>query len=252
VGARFTFAGAVARALDGIAPQVSVVELTGSTNDDARAQARDGAPHLSTVVSDEQLAGRGRRGRSWSAAVGESLLASWVVRPSLPVERWPLLPLLAGVAAAEAVRARAHVAAVLKWPNDLLADGRKLGGILVEAEPPSFAIVGVGINVSQTSFPEQLRDTATSLALQEAVRLDRADLLAAMLGGFADALADPEEAIARYREMCATLGRAVRIERTGAPPLTGIAVNLDASGALVVEDGAGRHAVASGDVVHLR
>lgn len=247
-----TLEQALSGALAGLSPQVSVVEVTGSTNDDARALARDGAPHLAVVVSDEQRAGRGRRGRTWTAAAGESLLASWVVRPALPVERWPVLPLLAGVAAVEAVRARAGVQAVLKWPNDLLVGPRKLGGILVEAEPPSFAIVGLGINVAQTAFPDDLREIATSLALAGATRLDRADLLAAVIAGFVGALEDPEAALVRYRASCATLGRSVRIERAGAQALEGVAVDLDGSGALLVDDGTDRHVVAAGDVVHLR
>jgi len=246
------FRPALERALAGIAPQLLVLEETGSTNDEARALAREGAPHLSTVVTGHQTAGRGRRGRSWVGAPGESLLASWVVRPSIETERWPLLPLLAGLACAQAARERTRVGVTLKWPNDLMVGDRKLGGILVEAEPPAFAIVGVGINVGQTTFPDEIAERATSLALNEAVRLDRADLLAAILRRFEDALADPDTARVRYAGLCSTIGRRVRVDRAAAEVLEGMAVGLDPRGALVIEAGGRVIALSAGDVEHLR
>lgn len=240
------FHEAFARALAGVVPGGVTLDETGSTNDDARALAREGAPHLTAVVANAQASGRGRRGRAWMAEPGEALLASWVVRPPFPVERWTLVPLLVGVAAAEAVRARARVDATLKWPNDVLVGERKLAGILVEAEPPSFCVAGLGLNVSQTAFPPDL--PATSLALESAVRLDRADLLAAVLRRFDEALREPEGALERYRALCSTLGAAVRVERGGGDPVEGVAERIEPDGALVV---AGRR-LHAGDVVHLR
>jgi BirA family biotin operon repressor/biotin-[acetyl-CoA-carboxylase] ligase len=240
------FHEAMAAALTGISPRAVTLDTTRSTNDDARALARDGALHLTVVTAQHQTGGRGRRDRTWHAEPGKSLLATWVVRPSLPAERWTLLPLLAGVATVEAVRARTRVEAVLKWPNDLMVAERKLGGILAEAEPPAFAIVGLGLNVSQQDWPEGLN--ATSLAREDAVRLDRADLLAEVLRRFDAALGDLEGSMTRYRDLCVTLGRTVRVERTGAPPLEGVATDVDARGALVV-DGV---AIAAGDVAHVR
>jgi BirA family biotin operon repressor/biotin-[acetyl-CoA-carboxylase] ligase len=239
------FHEAFARALAPVSPRVVTLDEAASTNDEARTLARDGAPHLSVVVANHQTAGRGRLGRRWESAPGAGLAASWVARPPFAVERWTLIPLFAGVAACDAIRARAKVEASLKWPNDLVTARGKLGGILVEAEPPAFAVVGLGVNVSHTAFPPGLE--ATSLALEGAQRLDRADLLAHALRGFAAALGDPGAALARYRELCATLGRRVRVQRRGGD-VEGIAEDVDASGALVV-DGA---PVQSGDVVHLR
>ena len=190
----------MARALNGLSPSFTTHDETGSTNDDARELARDGAPHLTTVVADRQTAGRGRRGRTWIAQPGEALLASWVVRPAIPVEQWSVLPLIVGVACVEAVRARTKVDCMLKWPNDLMVGERKLGGILVEAEPPRFAVAGVGLNATATDFPDDLRTPPTSLAVEGAMRLDRADLLAAILRAFADRLGDPVDALARYRD----------------------------------------------------
>ena len=246
------FHEAFARALAGVSPSVVTLAETGSTNDDARRLARDGAPHGTVVVANHQTEGRGRRARAWVSPPGAGLHASWIIRPSMPVESWTLLPLLAGVAAAEAVRARTHVRAFLKWPNDILVGERKLGGILTEAEPPRFAVVGLGINVATTSFPPPLDGTATSIALEGGIRLDRADLLAAVMERFEVALADPEGSVERYRSMCATFGRRVRIERAGAADVTGFARAVDPSGALLVEADIGVVRVASGDVVHLR
>lgn len=239
------FHEAFARALASVSPRVVTLDEAGSTNDEARSLARDGAPHLSVVVADHQTAGRGRLDRRWESAPGAGLAASWVARPQLPVERWTLIPLLAGVAACKAIRDRAKVDATLKWPNDLITARGKLGGILVEAELPAFVVAGLGVNVSQTEFPPELN--ATSLALEGAQRLDRADLLQHTLQNFEDALRDPDAALARYREWCATIGRRVRVQRIGGE-VEGIAHDVDASGALVV-DGA---PIQSGDVVHLR
>lgn len=242
---------ALARALADVAPAVEVRERTRSTNDDAKDLARAGAAHLTVVVADAQTQGRGRRGRRWEAEPGTALLASWVIRPSLPPERWPVLPLLAGLACAEAVRARTGVAADLKWPNDLLVGDRKLGGILVEAEPPAFAIAGVGINVSQAALPAALAGTATSIALEGGARLDRADLLAGILRSFEAALAEPAAALERYRALCATLGRRVRVLRDR-DQMEGVAVDVDAGGALRLRTGAGEETIAAGEVEHLR
>jgi BirA family biotin operon repressor/biotin-[acetyl-CoA-carboxylase] ligase len=246
------FHAAMARALEGISPKLVTLDETGSTNDDARALARDGAPHLSVVTADSQTAGRGRLDRTWTAEPGAALLASVVLRPATPVDRWTTIPLCVGVVVAEAVRARTGVPAVLKWPNDVLVDERKLGGILVEAEPPSFAVVGFGINVNQTGFGGDLVAVATSLAMHGAIRLDRADLLATVVARLDDALRDEASTMERYRSLCETIGRRVRIERAAAEPLEGAAREVDPSGALVVDADVGTLSVPAGDVKHLR
>jgi len=247
------FHTAFERALFEVSPRAVTLDGTDSTMDDARALARDGAPHLAVVVADFQSAGRGRIGRTWVSPPGLGLHATWIVRPDLPVERWTTVPLLAGVAAAEALRARAQVDATLKWPNDLLVGARKIGGILVEAEPPAFLLVGLGINVSHREFPDELASIATSVALEGGRRLDRADLLAATLKNFDAALDEPDGALRRYRELCGTLGERVRVERVNADPIEGVARDIDERGALLVDDGTpGGTLVASGDVHHLR
>jgi BirA family biotin operon repressor/biotin-[acetyl-CoA-carboxylase] ligase len=135
---------------------------TESTNTVARELAGRGAPHGTLVTAGEQTAGRGRQGRAWSAPPGESLLCSWVIR-----DPGPLLSLAAGVAVAELAGDRARV----KWPNDVLIDGRKLSGILVEGRPQEhWAVLGIGINVAlrPEQLPEELRDRAATLGLTPA------------------------------------------------------------------------------------
>jgi BirA family biotin operon repressor/biotin-[acetyl-CoA-carboxylase] ligase len=240
------------RALADISPRIVTLDETGSTNDDARALARAGAPHMTVVVADTQSAARGRLGRSWISDPKQALNASWIVRPDRPVDGWTTIPLLAGVAAVEAVKKRAHVDARLKWPNDVLVGARKLAGILTEAEVPDFVIVGLGMNVLQQSFDGDRADTATSLAIEGGKRLDRPDLLAATLQRFSDALDDPGAALAHYRQLCITIGQAVRVERATGDPVSGFARAIDDTGALVLETARGDMRVASGDVVHLR
>ncbi|MGZ4138972.1 MAG: biotin--[acetyl-CoA-carboxylase] ligase [Actinomycetota bacterium] len=240
------------RALTDVSPHVVTLEETASTNDDARALAREGAPHMTVVTADTQTAARGRLGRSWTSDPHQALNASWIVRPGKPIDEWTVIPLLAGTAAAEAVQSRTGVEARLKWPNDVVVGARKLAGILTEAEVPDFIVVGLGMNVAQTAFDDERRDTATSIAIEGGTRLDRPDLLAATLQGFAEALADPAKALMRYRDLCVTIGRVVRVERAGGDPIGGLARAIDDRGALVVETNDGDVRVASGDVVHVR
>jgi BirA family transcriptional regulator, biotin operon repressor / biotin---[acetyl-CoA-carboxylase] ligase len=139
-----------------------------STQALARAWADGGAPEGAVVVADYQTAGRGRRGRHWTAPAGTALLFSVVLRPPLPVSRWPEIPLAAGCAVAEGLEAGARVSAELKWPNDVLVAGGKVAGILAEgvASTPSLVILGIGVNVSQqeTDWPPNLVGRTRSLA----------------------------------------------------------------------------------------
>jgi len=240
------------RALADVSPRIVTLDETGSTNDDARALARAGAPHMTVVVADAQSAARGRLGRSWIVDPNQALNASWIVRPERPVDEWTVIPLLAGVAAVDAVKERAHVEARLKWPNDVVVGARKLAGILTEAEVPHFLIVGLGMNVLQQSFDGDRADTATSIAIEGGKRLDRPDLLATTLANFSAGLRDPQAALNNYRQLCVTIGQTVRVERATGDRVSGFARAIDDTGALVVETSRGDVRVASGDVVHLR
>lgn len=141
---------------------------TASTNDVAREWALAGAPDGAVVVAARQIRGRGRRERTWDSPAGTGLYASFVLRPDWPAEQAPNLAIVAGVAAYRALRALGVQNLRIKWPNDVLANGRKICGVLVEprlgAGRIEFAVIGIGINVGQGAgdFPAALRGTATS------------------------------------------------------------------------------------------
>ncbi|WP_330173924.1 biotin--[acetyl-CoA-carboxylase] ligase [Streptomyces sp. NBC_01498] len=253
---------------------LDVVTETGSTNSDLAARA-DGLPEGAVLVAEEQTRGRGRLDRAWSAPARSGLFLSVLLRPgpAVPVARWGWLPLLTGVAVATAVSRAAGVDTALKWPNDLLVtvggkqgdehakEERKAGGILAERAGEDAVVVGIGLNVSLTEA-ELPVPGAGSLALADAVSVDRDPLLRAVLRGlerwygtWRDAAGDPaasglQEA---YVAGCATLGRAVRADLPGERQLVGDAVAVDGDGRLVIAtEGGGREAVGAGDVVHLR
>lgn len=230
--------------------RVEVVEQTGSTNADVAARARAGDAHGLVLVAEEQTEGRGRLDRSWLSPPRAGLTFSVLVRPDLPADRWGWIPLLAGLSVARAVRDQADVKAVLKWPNDVLIDGRKVAGLLAEAVDVSAGgagavVVGIGLNVT-TRGDELPHDQATSLQLVGATVTDRETLLKAVLRTLADVLGDRD--FSSYRELCSTLGRSVRLELPGGASVEGVAQEVDDEGRLVV-DGT---PYAAGDVVHLR
>lgn len=251
---------------------VEHVGSTGSTNADLSARAVAGtAADRTVLLTEEQVSGRGRLGRPWSAPVGSQFICSMLVAPgTVDLERLGELPLFVGVAFAEGVR-ELGVPAVLKWPNDLqvVRDGvpHKLAGILVEAariDPPAI-VPGIGLNLSMTQedFDAAGLPAATSLVLEGVEIPDTAarERITAVLlrhlvaaetawrtGG--DAAASVR---ARYRALSSTLGTRVRAELPGGTNLRGTAVDLGPHGELVIADDDGtRHTVTAGDVVHLR
>lgn len=230
--------------------------LTDSTNERARDLALAGAPHGTVVTADEQSAGRGRHGRRWSAPPRAALLASAIIRPLGEEHR--LLPLAVPLAVCEAAETLAPVQCRIKWPNDVWLEERKLGGVLIEARPPEWAVVGVGLNlsVSRDALPPDLRWPATSLG--HGVAPEAA--LGALRETLGDWLAAPPEAVFRaFAERDALQGRMVSWEpATGEDPggagepderMVGRASGIDARGNLLVElPGGERVALGSGEV----
>lgn len=245
---------------------VEVTEVTGSTNADLLARAAGGAPEGLVLAAEQQRAGRGRLGRTWTSPPRAALTFSVLLRPAaVPRARLGWLPLLAGVAVAAAVRAATGLDAQLKWPNDVLVGTAKLAGILAEAAGEA-VVVGIGLNVS--TGPADLPPPgpgglpATSLAIEGAATTDRAALLAAILAGLErryrawdQVFGDSERAglRAEYTSLCATLGRRVRVELPGGRELDGVAADLDADGRLLLSIPPDADLpVAAGDIVHLR
>ena len=233
------------------------LEETGSTSSEARTLAEGGAPAWTVVAAGHQTAGRGRMGRSWASAPGKALQFSLVLRPAVAPEYAPLVALLAAVEMADACLNVAGVRVVSKWPNDLLADDRKVGGILPEAKISGAAIehmiLGVGVNVSMTEedFPGELAETATSLVLAGGLA-EPTELLTRFLTGFHAAWNDGEQIdgsdiLLRYRAVCATLGRRVRATTVAGTVVEGTASDLDEHGGLLIDDAT----IGFGEVVHL-
>ncbi|MFO0773879.1 MAG: biotin--[acetyl-CoA-carboxylase] ligase [Nitrospiraceae bacterium] len=245
--------------------------------------------HGTTIFADEQTAGRGRRGRSWMAVPGGSLCFSFVLQPGAATleatethasDRSHLawIPLATALGLAEGIRAATGIAPQVKWPNDLLSNGRKLGGILCEAQGHGASqqiVVGIGINLDSTGadIPPDLQPIMTCLRQQTRRTIARAELLAALLNALEPCLdpfcrtdtADPTTTTSRadirrrYRATCITIGKTVRVELSDKSPLTGVAESIADSGALLIRPTADPGqpspapvAVFAGDVVHLR
>jgi BirA family biotin operon repressor/biotin-[acetyl-CoA-carboxylase] ligase len=210
-----------------------------STNTRARVLAGAGAPHGTVVTADEQAAGRGRQGRVWTAPAGRALLCSIVVR-----DPPRLLPLLTGGAVAEVAGEEAGV----KWPNDVLIDGGKVAGILVEGRPQEgWAVVGVGLNVAvrESDFPAELRGRAASLGLEPQAIEPTLDRLLTVLGRWLTASSDEVLEAVRARDVLR--GQAVRWADG-----EGTAAGIDDEGRLLVSTTEGTRALDAGEVHLLR
>ncbi|MBX7196978.1 MAG: biotin--[acetyl-CoA-carboxylase] ligase [Sandaracinaceae bacterium] len=227
---------------------LEILALTGSTNDDARAAAERGAPRGHVVVADAQRAGRGARGSVWSSPGGTDLYVSIVERVSLAPRALSVLTLAVALgvrdARAELLAAGAVERAAIehrvrvKWPNDVLLDGRKCAGILVESssigERLGPIVIGIGLDVNRDAWPPELGSIATSLRAASGRVLDRAEVLVRLLGAVesrVDALVQggPEGTVRALRERLALLGERVEIDAT-----RGTLEGLDDDGALLV------------------
>ncbi len=242
-----------------IGRDIRVFAETTSTNDVVEKLARDGAKEGAVVFAEAQKKGRGRMGRPWLSPPGQGLWFSVLLRPLLRPQAATQLVVAAAVALTRAIRSQTDLMPVIKWPNDILIRGRKLGGILTELSAEldhvRHVVLGIGLDVNlvPADYPSDLRRLATSLKIETGRHLDRAELAAAALEaldadyariGSAEfpALAD------EWEEQCATLGRNVRIQ-VGTRLVEGVAEALDEDGALLVRTQHGRlERVVSGDV----
>ena len=253
-------AGRLQRAIaaGGVWREVRVVPETASTNADVSAAAKSGAGSGLVVIAEHQSSGRGRLDRQWESPPRAGLLMSVLLRPSVEVAQWPLLPLLTGLAIVEAMISVGDVPATLKWPNDVLVEGRKLAGILCERVEDG-VVIGIGLNIS-TRLDELPIESATSLAI-EGGTTDREPLAKEVLRSLArrylawcDTSGSPQTVIPAYRERCETIGREITLQLPGGDTVSGRATAIDDEGRLVVTDratGESRPGLV-GDVTHGR
>jgi BirA family transcriptional regulator, biotin operon repressor / biotin---[acetyl-CoA-carboxylase] ligase len=230
-----------------------------STNSMAMRLGEQGEPHGAIVLAEEQTAGRGRAGRAWASEKSAGIYCSVLLRPPISPAQAPLLTLVAGLAARDAAAEDLNTQPDIRWPNDLLAGGKKFCGILTEmrAEPDrvQFAVIGIGINVNQTKLPEHLKEIATSLRIETGKSHSRLELLIRLLRNldhyYNQLLAEGASPILRrFAEVSSYFkGKRVRIT-TARETFTGATAGLEASGVLRVarDDGRGIESVVSADV----
>jgi len=232
---------------------------TDSTNLRARDLADKGAPEGTVVISENQTRGRGRRGRDWFSQVGKGIYASIILRPSIPPSEAPKIVIMASVAGAETLVREAGVDATIKWPNDLLVNGKKIAGILIEIgselDRIHYLIVGIGLNVNIPAdcFPADLKERATSILVEREIPLSRVHLIRGFLQWFEyyyDVMQAGrfDEILLRWNHYSDIVGRRVMIDVSG-EKYTGVVSHVDHNGVLVVMDTAGtEQRIFSGDV----
>jgi BirA family biotin operon repressor/biotin-[acetyl-CoA-carboxylase] ligase len=252
--------------------RIELYERLESTNREAVTLGHAGVEHGTLVLADAQTAGRGRLARTWFSPPGVNLYASVVIRLPIDAQRqaaWlSWLPLMAALAAAEAIEIVSAARIAVKWPNDLLITERKAGGILCESGTSaglgSFQVIGLGINVNGTQgeFPEELRDIATTVRHETGNFIDRNRLVAQLLNEtercLDEFLSRGSEPIAlAYKQRCATIGKTVKAVLADGNEYIGVAEDIEQDGSLtLVERSSGRAATVrqlrAADIVHLR
>ena len=243
-------------------PHILRYDSLPSTNTEAARAARHGAAEGLCVIAREQTAGRGRRDRAWASPMDAGLYFSIVLRPRFEQKLWPLLTLMSALAVHYALEEACEIECDIKWPNDVYAGGRKLCGILaetVESDSGRAVILGIGINLNDTAFPEELKSTATSVEAETGRRVDRDRLIEALvraLGKKYEALQQPRGIALMLYEWSErssyAVGKRVRVSLEG-ETIEGITRGLEPDGALRVETVAGEiKLVHAGDVTALR
>jgi len=234
-------------------------DTIGSTNAAALDAAKQGACEGTVFLAEEQTSGRGRGGHSWASPAGCGIYMSVVLRPELRATDVLWISLMTGLAVDEAIQKVAHVEVDLRWPNDIMAGSRKLGGILTEmatgAGRVDHLVIGIGLNVNQREFPAELIDLATSLYIESGQECSRSALVGALLQSlhreYQALQLGPEEAttsILRRFEERSTYARGARVYVEEGGGFTGISDGLDKQGFLRVQTPSGPRTVLSGGV----
>ncbi len=242
---------------EGVGCPLFYSEQIDSTNEWAKREAACGAVDGSVYLADFQSAGKGRRGRAWQSPEGTSISMSLLLRPQLPTDRISMLTLVMGLSAAQGMKAATGLNVGIKWPNDVVSQGRKLCGILTEAgSSMEYVVIGIGINCNMETFPEELSSTATSLKLETGAAVSREEVTAEILKAFyrnyqlfCEAGCLGGELQKAYEEILVSNGRQVRIlDPKG--EYTGTALGINEMGELLVrrEDNQKTEAVFAGEV----
>jgi BirA family biotin operon repressor/biotin-[acetyl-CoA-carboxylase] ligase len=241
---------------------IVVFKQTDSTNQQARMLADQGAPEGTVVVAESQTGGRGRRGRQWLSPAGQGLCLSIVLRPPLTPAQAPQITLMTAVAVARTLK-NAGVRAHIKWPNDILVEGKKIAGILTEIstemDQVDWVIVGLGLNVNTPAdqMPAPIREFATSMQIQKGCSISRTGLLNDLLYSFEECYGQlKSEGFAllmeQWRQMSDVIGRQVVVDVMGTRH-HGTVAAVDDDGVLILEDARGQiRRIFSGDVTHVR
>lgn len=252
--------------------RIELFEQLSSTNQEATNLGQSGVEHGTVVIADRQTAGRGRLARTWFSPGSANVYCSLVLRANLPANRltdWlSWLPLITALAAAEAIESVTTAPVSLKWPNDLLMSGRKIGGVLcenIQASPSGpFQVLGIGINVNMTSedFPAELRGSATSVWNETHTIIDRNRLIAQLLLEMEQCIEElaghgPQQLALAYQRRCSTIGHKVRASLADGSELTGYAESISEDGSLRIATRSGTHPdrfveLRAADIVHLR
>ena len=230
---------------------------TDSTNTRAKELADQGAPEGTVIVSEKQTDGRGRKGRNWFSPSREGIYVSLILRPGISPDEAPKTTLLTAVAVAEALISLTLLKVSIKWPNDILINGKKIAGILTEIRAEidaiDYIIVGLGLNVNTPDFPDDIKEKATSILIETGKHFPRVRVIREYLKqyeryykiferiGF-------EPILKRWKELSNIIGRQITVEATGTKH-TGQVQDIDRDGVLILKDNAGKyHRIFSGDV----
>lgn len=242
--------------IDGL--DIHYLEEVTSTNDVAKELAKAGAPSKKLVVSDYQSAGKGRRGRTWLAPMGQDIFMSLILRPEIAQGKASMLTLVMGLSVAEAIRSELGIEAMIKWPNDIVVDGQKVCGILTEmsavSEDGYYVVIGTGINCNSHDFDDEELSYATSLMMVSSKEVNREELIAAVMKSFDKNLdtflkkGNLSELGEAYNHILVNKDSEVQIcenEKTW----TAIALGINDDGGLLVEDSEGNvHTIFTGEV----
>lgn len=217
---------------------------TDSTNTEAKKAAENGAPHGTLAVAEHQTGGKGRRGRTWDSPGGTGIFMSLILRPDMAPPHASMLTLVAALAAAKGIEVCAQVEPLIKWPNDIVINGRKICGILTEmsADPDciNYVVVGIGINVNMEQFPEEICQVAASIYTESGRKLKRSVLISAVMEAFEEyysafmETADMSGLLEEYNGKLANCGRTVRV-LDPAGEYSGTAQGINSQGELLVE-----------------